>query len=298
MSTFKNIALLGSTGNLGSRILTALNKAGFTVTAIQRKDSTNTPNGPAHSLKVDLSSESELTRAFANQDVVVSALPMPRLATDKIWMNAAIAAGVKRIVPSEFSTNMDNKLSQKLPIIKDKLEIRAYVEWNSVNNGPFMLPQMWLSGWMGPNPKTKTATFHDGGNAIVGTSTLERIGEGVAASLLPENAEKTKNKAVYVYSAAVSERKIADVISKLLGGVTFEETDLSVEQITKDAFAAYEKDQSTHDMRFYIPFCFGKGYGGDYRDIAMNKELGLKEMSDGELEEMFAGTLRKQGLIQ
>jgi len=96
--------------------------------AVQRKDSTNIPNGAAKSLKVDLSSESDLTSAFKGQDVVVSAMPYPRLATDKIWINAAISAGVKRIVPSEFSTNLENELSRALPIVANKIEIRKYVE--------------------------------------------------------------------------------------------------------------------------------------------------------------------------
>ncbi|CZR56288.1 uncharacterized protein PAC_06176 [Phialocephala subalpina] len=306
MSSFKNIALL-ATGNLGSRILTALNNAGFTVTAIQRKDSTNVPKGAAKSLKVDLSSEADLTTAFKNQDVVVSALPYPRLASDKIWMNAAINAGVKRIVPSEYSTNLENKNAQKLPIIFSKLEIRKYIEglasegkieWSSVNNGPFLVPYLWLSGAMGPNAKAKTATIHDGGNKTVATTTLERIGEGVAASLLPGNVEKTKNKPIYVYSTALSERKVVDMVSKLLGGVEFKETDLSVEQITKDAFARWEaSDKKGHDFAFYMPFCYGDGYGGDFRDQAMNKELGLKEMTDAEVEEFFKRALKKQGLI-
>jgi len=83
-------------------------------------------------------------------------------------MQAAIAAGVKRIVLSEFSTNIETELSRKLPIVKDKMEIRKYVEeitkdgkieWSSVNNGPFFVPWLLLSGWLGPNPKTGTALY-------------------------------------------------------------------------------------------------------------------------------------------
>lgn len=277
------------------------------MTAVQRKDSTNIADGAAESLKVDLSSESDLTAAFKNQDVVVSALPFPRLESDKIWMNAAMAAGVKRIVPSEYSTNLENQKAQKLPIVFDKIEIRKFVEelgtsgkieWTSVNNGPFMVPQLWLSGRMGPNLKARTATYHDGGHKIVPTTTLQRIGEGVAASLLPENAAKTKNKPAYIYSAAMSERKVAEIVSKLLGGVEFEEKDVSVEKITKAAFATYEADKNAYNMAFYVPFAWGDEYGGDFRDISMNKDLGLKEMTDAEIETFFGNALREQGLIQ
>jgi hypothetical protein len=299
MSTqaFNNIALLGATGHLGKHILTALQTAGFTVTAIQRKDSSNTLPTGTKGLKVDLSSESDLTAAFANQDVVVSALPLPMLSSDKIWMQAAIAAGVKRIVPSEYSTNIDNELSKKLPIVKDKVEIRTYVEslategkidWTSINNGPFLIPQIWTSGWMGPSIQTKTAILHDGGEQIVCGSTLKRIGEGVAKSLSAEHAAETKNQSVYVYSAPLSEKKVTQVVSKITG-IEFQEKNISIESVIKDAYAAIEKGDMSKMMSLYIPFCFGDGYGGDFRKQSWNERLGLKEMNDVELE----ATLRK-----
>lgn len=315
-TAFRNIALLGvsllnfsralansfkATGNLGSRILTALNTAGFTVTAIQRKDSTNIAKGAAKSLKVDLSSESDLASALKGQDVVVSALPNPRLASDKIWMNAAISAGVKRIVPSEYSTNLETKLSQQLPIVTDKIEIRKYVEglakegkieWTSINNGPFALPFAWLSGLMGPEIASKTTAIRDGGEQVVCTSTLERIGEAVAKSLLPEHAEATKNKPIYIYSTAVSQRQLTKLASKLTG-IEFKENHLSIEKITKEAFEAYGKGDMSKKMDFYVLFCFGEGYGGDFRYMASNEMLGLKEMTEVEMEEMMKGWLKE-----
>ena len=292
-----------ATGNLGSKILTALNNAGFTVTAIQRKDSKNTAHGAAKSLKVDLNSEADLTSAFKGQDVVVSAMPNPRLATDKIWMTAAVSAGVKRIVPSEFSTNLETELSRKLPIVKDKIKIRKYVEnlgeegkieWTSINNGPFFLPMIWLSGWMGPSVKSKVTSIHDDGEQLVCTTTLERIGEGVARSLLPEYAEKTQNRAIYVYSAPMSERKMTALVERL-SGIKFEEKTTSIETVTKEAYDALEKGDMSKMMNFYVPFCFGKGYGGDFRDIASNSVLGLKDMTESELEETVQGWLKEMG---
>lgn len=267
------------------------------MTAIQRKDSENQVLGAAKSIKLDLNNEADLTAAFKGQDVVVSAMPYPRLASDKIWMNAAISAGVKRIIPSEFSSNLETKLSQALPIVTDKIEIRKYVEdlassgkieWTSVNNGPFLLPFVWLSGWMGTGLSSKVTTLHDGGDKIVCTSTLERIGEGVARSLLPEYVKATKNKPIYVYSATVSERKMTALVSKLTG-IDFKEKHLSIDAITKDALEAYGKGDESKKSNFYIPFCFGDGYGGDYRYLASNELLGLKEMTDAEVEEMVKG---------
>jgi penicillin-binding protein-related factor A (putative recombinase) len=62
-------------------------------------------------------------------------------------VDAAIEAGVKRIVLSEYSSNLEAKAKDvNLVIVKDKFEIRNYVEettqntnteWSSINNGPF-----------------------------------------------------------------------------------------------------------------------------------------------------------------
>ena len=272
------------------------------MTAIQRKDSPNHAKGAAKSIKVDLSNESQLTAAFKDQDVVVSALPNPRLSSDKIWMSAAISAGVKRIVPSEFSTNLEKPLSRKLPIVTEKVAIRKYVEelassgnieWTSIDNGPFFSPFIWTGGWMGPGISSKVTSLHDGGDKIVCTTSLERIGEAVAKALLPEHAEETKNKPIYVYSAAISERKMTSIVSKLTG-IVFKENVQSIDDITKDAFAAHEKGDMSKNMVFYIPFCFGDGYGGDFRYMASNEMLGLKEMSDEELEGSIKGWLKKR----
>lgn len=300
-STFRNVALLGATGTLGSKILLALNKAGYNVTAIQRADSTKTAFAASNSIKLDLSNSSALTAAFKGQDVVVSAVPFPRLATEKIWIDAAISADVKRIVPSEYSTNLENALSRKLPIVKDKVEIRKYieslakegkVEWMSVNNGPFFVPYLWLSGMIGPNPKTKVATFHDGGNKFVGTSTLERIGEGVARGLLDDYKDLTKNQPLYIYSAAMTERKAAEAVAKVTG-IEFEEKEESVAAITKKAFENEEKSGGEgHNFVFYTTFMFGDGYGGDFRNQSWNEKLGFKEMTDEEVEETIRGWLK------
>jgi hypothetical protein len=63
-------------------------------------------------------------------------------------IDAAIEAGVKRLVPSEYSSNLEAKAKDiNLENVKEKLRIRKYVEevaaagkieWSSINNGPFL----------------------------------------------------------------------------------------------------------------------------------------------------------------
>lgn len=211
-------------------------------------------------------------------------------------MNAAISAGVKRIVPSEFSTNIETDLSRKLPIVTDKVEIRKYVEglaaagkieWTSVNNGPFFIGGLWTSGFLGPNVQKKLSTLHDGGERLVSTTTLERIGEAVARVLAPEHAAETRNKPIYVYSTLMSEKRMTTLLAKAAGlGIgDFKISDVSIDAVTKEAFAAMEKGDQSKKWNFYVPFCFGEGYGGDFSQIGWNKKLGLEEMDDKEVEE-------------
>jgi hypothetical protein len=114
----------------------------------------------------------------------------------------------------------------------------------------------------------------------------------VAGVLLSEHVEATKNKPIYVYSTTVSERKLTKLVSKLTG-IEFKENKMSIERVTKDAFEAVKKGDQSKMANFYVPFCFGEGYGGDFRYMASNKMLGLKEMTDAELEDMIKGWLKE-----
>lgn len=60
-----------ATGTLGSHILKALVGGGYTVTAVQRKESTKSAPSGVASVKVDLTNKGELVSAFKGQDAVI-----------------------------------------------------------------------------------------------------------------------------------------------------------------------------------------------------------------------------------
>ena len=307
------------------------------MTAIQRHDSTKPAPRNVNSVKVDLSSLSALTAAFVGHDAIVSAVSSPTLARERIWMDAAVAAGVKRIVPSEFSTNLENALAQKLPIVTDKLAIRQYVveklcvqhgsesgngdesgegrkglEWTTINNGPFLRKDLWLDGFLGVDAPNKRVTYYDGGHRAVCTSTLERIAEAVAKCLTPEHWAETCNQAVYVYSTVLSQRQATHLLAQAMDlnsvggssggdngdgdadadadgddGRLFDSTEVSIDTVIQDAYDGMAKGDKSAMWKLYVPFCYGDGYGGDFRDMAWNKRLGLPSLTDGEVIEMF-----------
>ena len=108
------IILAGATGNLGGRIALALSKRGANVDVLLRSETSD--DKKQKSLvdlgltvrTVDMSNVSELTRVCEGADCVVSALQGLRnvvVDTQTVLLEAALAAGVARFIPSDFSTD-------------------------------------------------------------------------------------------------------------------------------------------------------------------------------------------------
>jgi hypothetical protein len=237
------------------------------------------------------------TRALMDSS---SAVPDPELNDQKTLVDAAIEAGVKRLVPSEFSSNLEAKAKDvDLPIVSEKLAIRKYVvdaaatgkiEWSSINNGPFL--DLGVNfGFLGPNIRAKNATFHDGGDKASCMTSTEDIGKAVA--LMLKHPEETRNKPVYVYSTFSTEKKITDIVAKLTG-IDFEIQHADVRKDADEYLAELKEGKNDPHKRFslYFRMMYEEGYGGDFRDIAMNETLGLPTLSDEELEANIAKWLK------
>ena len=107
-------AVAGATGDLGGRIIGALVERGTTVCALVR------PGTPAEKLTalqrpgvevvpVDFTRPAELTKALAGASCVVSALQGLRdviVDAQSSLLAAAVAAGVPRFIPSDFSSDL------------------------------------------------------------------------------------------------------------------------------------------------------------------------------------------------
>jgi len=219
-------------------------------------------------------------------------------------LDAAAEAGIKRVIPSEYSSNLELKGKElRLPNIAEKLKTREYVEelaaagkieWSSIQTGPFFDLGVQL-GFLGPNIKTKTALFHDGGDVACCTTSRDDIAEAV--KLVLQHPEETNNKPVYVYSALVTERQVTDIVSKLTG-IQFEIKHTSAQKDADAYFEAVKKGENDPHMRFnlYFLMMYGAGFGGNYTDVAMNKTIGLKVMDDAEIERNIGDWLEAAGV--
>ncbi|KAK4862855.1 hypothetical protein LT330_002988 [Penicillium expansum] len=143
------VALVGASGNLGPTVLSELLDAGLTVTVLTRQNSNKTFDPRAQVEKVDYESRKYLKAALAGNEVVVNTLgvgTVPREIYLRL-VDAAVAAGVQRFLPSEYGSDTTYPNAAKLPIFADKIAAQEHLKkvsqqsglgYSILINGPFL----------------------------------------------------------------------------------------------------------------------------------------------------------------
>ena len=129
-------------------MVTELVNAGFKVTVLTRESSdSKVPDGVAVK-KVDYTSVDSLKPALEGQDAVVSVLGTMATGNQQPLIDAAIAVGVKRFIPSEFGVNTRKVIGKPLGgVLGTKIKTVDYLEekakenpnftWTGISNGFF-----------------------------------------------------------------------------------------------------------------------------------------------------------------
>ncbi|KAI5852794.1 hypothetical protein DFP73DRAFT_506296 [Morchella snyderi] len=296
MSTVKkNVIHIGAAGNLGPAILNALKEnPNFNVTVLSRKDSKSTPSG-VKVVTADYSSHEDLVSAFKGQDTVVSTVGAPGLAGQIKLIDAAIEAGVKHFIPSEFGGNISNEKTQTLAVFGQKIKTHNYLQekaskgeinYTSINGGPFFDWGLKV-GFLGFNISEKKATLYDGGSLPFSTTTLASIGAAVAAAV--SKPDEFKNRSVYIQSTVTTQRELLALFEKHTG-VKWAIEEKSTADVEKEVNAKLAKGDYSTIWQLIYRSVWGYGYGGKFEDVK-NEELGIKELSEQEIEELIKGLL-------
>ena len=220
--SIKNVIIIGAGGNLGPSILRAFLNSTFNTSILSREGSRSTFPSGVNVLRANYDSVESLKQAFQGQDAVISLVGGLALGDQNKLIEAAIAAGVKRFLPSEFGSNTaDSRTRAAVPVFNTKFDTVNYlkskedfISWTSVITGPFFDWGLKV-GFLGFNHVDKTATVIDSGNATFSTTNLSQIGFAVVKAL--ENAEATKNQYVYVSGFQTSQNELVAAIEKIMG---------------------------------------------------------------------------------
>lgn len=174
--------------------------------------------------KVDFKSEESLTAGLAGQDALVCVIGTMATGEQMTLVDAAVAAKVKRFIPSEYglntrtvgaSTKLGRMLSTKIKTVDyliAKTEQFDWFSWTGLGNNLFF---DWVSnprvlslfacllsshndrqsmkaGLLGIDLAAKKATIVDSGNETFSTTNLALIGQAVTSIL--KKPEETANK--------------------------------------------------------------------------------------------------------
>ena len=295
---YQKVAIAGATGNLGPTIVQSLVDAGFDVTVLSQSGNTTGLPAAAKTVKVnyDYGSQHTIVDALKGQDVFISAIPNHE--SQPALIDAAIAAGVKRFIPSEFGSNISgNAKTAALPVFKGKGITQDYLKNKSSQISYTLIVTGLFLDWgmqvgLSVDLKGGPTRVFDGGDGRHSTTLLKDIGQAVVGVL--KHPEETKNRAVYVQSAAISQNELIEIAKKAKPGVKIERQEASVEKLVEDSHKQLEQggDQIGSAMfGFIVVSVFGDSveYGNEWSEKNDNELLGIKELTTEELEGLVAG---------
>ncbi|EKG16379.1 NmrA-like protein [Macrophomina phaseolina MS6] len=215
------------------------------------------------------------------QDVVICMIGVIAAGDQQVFIDAALAAGVKRFFPSEFGPySRDPNFAALNPFVfpakartVDYLRSKeSEMSWTSLVTGAFFDWAM-RDGFFGFDLPSKTVTLIDGGTTVFTATTLPKIAKAVIAIL--EHADETKNKYVFISSFNVSQKDILDVVEKVdnkkwtVKHVTSEEVIANGKRVVEEGDFTGIKDLTRGGA-------FGKQGLGDLRPYGLwDDKLGL-----------------------
>jgi uncharacterized protein YbjT (DUF2867 family) len=286
-------------GLLGSAILTQLLEKGFEVTVFTRSQSSirDLPT-EVHVAEVDYSSLSSLADALKGKDAVVSTITSAAIPEQKIIIDAAIQAGVKRFIPADFGALSTDPSAKELPIHIPTAQIRQYldekardgqIEYSVFSNGIF-LELIFSFPFLFDHANRKVELL-DNGEHPFSVTRVTSIAKAVAGLL--KNPEGTKNRIFYIHDMATTQAQLVKLVkrhsspepqwteTKLDAGVELQK---HLESFARDGF---NLENGAGLLRAAI---LGGKYASEYKAVE-NERFGLELWTEKELDAFVASKI-------
>ncbi|KAK1087579.1 hypothetical protein LTR33_000984 [Friedmanniomyces endolithicus] len=298
--SIKRVVLVGATGAVGAPVLQTLLDQHFDVTVFTRASSNHSFPSNVHVANVNYEDVAGMTKALQGQDALISTIGFGGATLQKHLLDAAIAAGVKRFLPSEFGCDTHNPRVAAIPLFRTKLGIveymdekvketgttytcvytNAFLDWGLVNHGLLLdLPG-------------KKIQMIDGGETPFTSNSLDIIAKGTVAVL--KHLDETANRAVRLNGAMVTLNQVLGYAKKYAGADGWEVDEVTTEALEQEGmknFKAKPEDPSGYMMQFIKLAIYGPEFGGNFDSNNDNALLGLKKMTDEEVEQLVRKSL-------
>lgn len=263
------------------------------MTVFTRPGSSPTVPSGVKIVEVNYDSVDDLAKNLNGQDAIVSTIsPTPATAQTNL-IHAAVAAGVKRFLPSEFGSDLHNPLNRAAPVYADKIEVQELlsslategkITYTVVFNGMFL--DWGLQVGIPVNAREKTAALHDGGERLYTTTTLAGVGKAVVGVL--NHPEETKNRVVRVGEAVTTIKELLALSQEIVGGEGWTITKPDTAKEAEKALVKIKQGVFTNET--ILPFIYraiwGKENGGHFTTTD-NELLGIKELDKEGLKKVI-----------
>ena len=296
MPSIKNVAIAGAAGSLGSVVFQKLVDSGkFHVRVLRRNGSRSTYPAGTDVADVDFGSVDSLKAALQGYDAVVAPVASESIEVQKNLIDASIAAGVKRFLPSEFGSNLDNPITRKLPVYGHKVQIQDYLiekakttslTYTFVYNSAFLdwgLQYDFILKISDGKPN-----IINGGDSVFSATTLASVGDAVVGVL--SHPEETKNRTVFVDDIKVTQNQLLALAKKAAPQKDWQPQQVKLDDLLAGADARLAK--GLYDMETFVPYIFrailDPACGGNFTKTD-NELLGLK----GKTEEDVIDIIKK-----
>ena len=248
-------------------------------------------------VEVNFESDESLQNALHGHDVLVSALGKTALALQPRLIDAAVAAGVGRIIPSEFGGNLQNPKTRQFPTYRPKVLIEEQLERHRKESGTsytFIYTNCLLdwglsaTGKMLLDPENRSISLYDGGDVKFSTTSMPTTGKAVVSVL--DHFDETANRSIHVHDVVITQNELLQMAREVTEGDGRGKWTSSVVDSAKlesESYAALK--ESGMNLKVFYGFAvrgaFGNGYGGHFVNCD-NEFLGIKEMTREQVKEL------------
>lgn len=251
----------------------------------------------------DISAVPEITEALHGQDAVVACANAQGIKLQFPLIDAAIAAGVRHFIPSEYGGPPDNEAASSLPMFAEKVRVRKHlaekanagkISYTLIGTSMFFdwaLPLGLVMNVSGDKPNR----IFDGGDISFSCVLRDDVGKAIAGIL--SRPDEYKNRTVNVNSLVITQNQVIAAAKK--ASVPGKPWPMSQEKLS-DAWATgmeiFKTGGDPNVGRANLLFCglldpkFGASPSFSQED---SKKLGIRVLSEKEVEELVGGYVRK-----
>jgi len=223
---------------------------------------------------------------------VVSAVGPEGLLGQSVLFDAAVAAGVKRFLPSEFGSNLSNPNAAKLPVFGYKIATRKHIEekvkagaditYTYVVNAPFLDWGIEV-GFLLDYKEGKPRIF-DGGDVPFSATSLPSVGLATVGVLT--HYEETKNRQVTVNDIVVTQNQLLEIAKKAAPEKKWSPIPTKSSDALDAANASLSKGDHSTMVQYIFVAMFAEGYGGKLENVE-NELLGVPGKTEADLEAIY-----------